>query len=304
LIRALKASLDLVAVRILYREDHPIASLLQWDPPEGARLIPAGFLEDEGLVDSEPFVLDDPSGELAHNLFDDAARLVASAAVAVLCVDDEELGVLCLGSDDPVRYCGGMNTELIASLARNISLGIQNARDHEKRNEEAIAGRVDGVYSEAFFRSILRREFDRAWRYGRPFCLMALSWAFYSATDRRPNDEIMALLRSSIRSSDLVAHGAGATLWVLLPESDRNASFTLAQRLTELVGDTYAGTIALHAGITEFSRAAPVASALMAQTRVALEEAQAYDTGRIVVTPDPTVAASSLSGSAETFLEP
>ncbi|MEJ2718188.1 MAG: DUF484 family protein, partial [Deltaproteobacteria bacterium] len=141
-IRTLERDLALIAVRILYRENHPIARFLTWDRPRGAGTIADGLFPNERFFDSEPFILDNPSGELGRGLFGESAHLVASAVLAGLCAEGEELGVLCLGSDDPVRYCGGMNTDLIVSLAEKISLGIRNAWDHEQTAHQALVGRV------------------------------------------------------------------------------------------------------------------------------------------------------------------
>ncbi len=151
---ALESEFDLKAARILLRHDHPIAEVLKWAAPRGIGIIPPRFIEHESLFPCGPFVLDDPNGDLSCNLFGEAAPLLASAVAANLCVDGEELGLLCLGSDDPDRYCGGMNTELIASLADKITLGIQNAWDHECRAHESLMGCTDGIYTSPFFANI------------------------------------------------------------------------------------------------------------------------------------------------------
>ncbi len=93
-------------------------------------IIPGHFLANESVT-SDPFILDDPSGDLAQTLFEEAAGVMGSAAVAYLCVDQQEVGPALLGSSDPRRYCGDMNTDLIAALAEKLALGIKNAWDHE-----------------------------------------------------------------------------------------------------------------------------------------------------------------------------
>lgn len=278
----LERDLDLVAARILFQEDHPLASLLLWDPPEGAGIVPADFLESEGLCGGDPFILDDLSGELSSMLFGDRSGLVASAALAVLSADNVEVGVLCLGSDDPCRYRGGMNTEIIASLADKIALGIANAWDHEKRFEDALTGATEGIAAEAFFREALQWEFHRACRYRGPFALMGLSWLI-DGQEVVTRDRITRLVRRNVRSSDLVGEGEGVGLWVLLPESGVAGARQAAERLTEVFRTTFGGRAALYVGLTEYSTKAAVASVLLQEARLAVEEACVHDTHAIVV---------------------
>jgi len=278
----LERDLDLVAARILFKEDHPLGALLLWDPPEGAGMIPADFLESEGLFGADPFILDDLSGELSETLFGECSPFVASAALAVLSVDDRELGVLCLGSDDPSRYRGGMNTEIIASLADKIALGIRNAWDHERLSEEALSGTADGVASEALFREALQWEFHRAWRYGRPFAVMGLSWSDEGRETTTLSD-VKQLVRRNLRSCDLVAEADDVDLWVLLPEVGVEGARAAAERLTKIFQKTFAGGIMLHAGLTEYSTAAAVAAVLVREARQAVEEARQHEAHAIVV---------------------
>jgi len=278
----LECDLDLVAARILFKQDHPLASLLLWDPPEGAGIIPADFLDSEGLCGCDPFILDDLSGELSATLFGERSVLVSSAALAILSADNGEVGVLCLGSDDPDRYRGGMNTDIIASLADKIALGIRNAWDHEKLSEEALSGTADGVRAEAFFRESLEWEFQRAWRYRRPFAVMGLSWRG-DEEEGTPPSEVKHLVRRNMRSCDLVAEGDDVDLWVLFPETDVAGARAAAERLTAMFQEAFSGRVTLHAGLTEYSTAAAVASTLMHEARLAVEEALDHDAHAIVV---------------------
>lgn len=293
----------LTATRILYRQGHPAALLLGWDPPLGAGVLPDEFFENERLFQSESFVLDNPSGPLARSLFGVDAPLISSAAVATLCVGNEELGILCLGSDDPMRYCGGMNTELIASLAHKISLGIQNAWDHEKRGQEALTGVIDGIFSNVFFRELAQWEFDRAWRYGKIFSLMAISWNCHAAEDFHPAREVLGLIKTNIRACDLAAYDDADTVWVLLPETDAAGARAVAERLAGMAMESFFGEITFHVGITEFSRSAPVVSRLVNKARLALEEAMESVNSRIVVkTPTLPDAFSETSPPSSSLL--
>ncbi len=292
-IEELERELELVAARILLRQDHPAASSLVWERPAGVGLLPESLLQRESLFQRDPFVLDDPSGPLAQLLFGEEGTLICSAAVAPLGTTTEDLGVLCLGSDDPSRYCGGMNTRIIATLADKISLGILNARDHERRTEDAIVTRVTGVFTTIFFRHFLHCEFARAWRYRTPFTVAAVGWEIRSTDGAVLDDDMAALITENLRAADVPAMGDDARMWILLPETDATGATALVRRLMKVVAEKFLGDGCVHAGITQFSRGATVASRLIDEARRGLEEAQLYETDRIVVKsiPPPTSSA-------------
>ncbi len=280
LITALESEFDLTAARILFRQDHPVAEMFKWAAPRGTGITPPGFIERETLFPSDPFVLDDPNGDLSRSLFGEATPLLSSAVAANLCVDGNELGLLCLGSDDPNRYCGGMNTDLIASLADKIALGIQNAWDHESRARKSLMGCVEGIYCESFFREYLAKEFHRSWRSRNVFSLMALSWTS-SLTDQS-FEEVAEQIRAQLRSSDVAAEDDSARLWILLPETDVNGASVVAERLSSVV-EEFDQEVVLHFGITAFSREATSVLTLLNRAQAALTEAVESRSSRIVV---------------------
>jgi uncharacterized protein YigA (DUF484 family) len=283
IVAVLETELDLVAVRFLFKEDHPIASIFRRHPSHGVGIISEDFLDNEGLFRSEPFVLDDPAGNLSHRLFGDTASLIASAAVAPLCHEEEELGLLCLGSDDPCRYCGGMNTDLIASMAAKISLGILNAWAHQNSVRRAFTTGIDEVYTEPFFNEYLEKEFSRAWRSSATFSLLAVSWRpAYQEASACPDAEVIELLQTHLRSSDLAAHGEAVKLWVLLPDTSVAGAEAAGKRLTDVITQYFDGELNLYIGSTEFSRSAPVSFTLVQLARSALEEAMECDTVQMV----------------------
>lgn len=282
IVAILEQEFEVAAARILVRPDHPVASAFLWEAPSGVGIIPQDLLDAEILIPEEPFVLDDPAGELAQSLFGEDALSLSSAAVANLGCDGEELGLLCLGSQDPDRYWGGMNTDLVAALARKLSLGLLNAWDHERGVREAIVGNVDGVYTEAFFREVLQKEFYGSWRTQMPFSLMALSWRTDSPAECTLADEIARFVTSNVRSADLVAAGDSVSLWVLLSHTPLETAQLIAERLSALAEETFEG-LELGIGITAFSRGVPVATVLLDEAWTALEQAMTGGAQRIAV---------------------
>lgn len=273
LVTILEDEFELAAVQILFRPDHPVATAFLWSSLSAVGTIPEELLDAEDIFSEDPFVLDDPSGSLAHRLFGERAILLSSATVANLSCDGQLLGLLCLGSQDPDRYRGGMRTDLIATLAEKISLGILNAWDHEKRFRDAMVGSVEGLYTEAFFLEFLQKKFNLSWRTQAVFSLMALSWHTNPQRFQSPLEKVARLVTRNVRSSDLVAIGSTVKLWVLLPHTSMEQAHPIAERLRGLADHAFKGQVRLAAGITAFSRGAPVASTLLGQAHTALAQA-------------------------------
>ena len=286
-IEALERDFDLVVARILLRQDYFAASLLGSERPANVGILPEYPFQQERWLRSDPFVLDDPTGSLAQILFSETASLISSATVVALGTDSKDLGVLCLGSDDPSRFCGGTNTHLIASLAEKLSLGILNARDHELRAEQAITGAVEGAFTLAFFTQFLHCEFARAKRYGTTFSLAALAWWALPSDDPISDANVAALITENLRSSDLPATADNTKLWILLPETDARAARALLRRLMQVIAHTFLGEVIIHAGVTEFSKGAATASRLLDEALQALEEAQLYQNDPIALRTIP-----------------
>lgn len=273
----IRSYLELTAVRILFREDHPISSHGSWDLPEESGIIPPELLESEPAEVESPFVIDNPSGRLSRTLFKADRRAVASAAAASLRAQGNQMGLLCLASDDPARFAGGMNTETVASLAEIISLGILNAWEHEQRCRTALVSAEDGFWTETAFHQFLTHECARASRHGRPFTLAALSWHDPQVTPTGVMAHVLTLLRTHVRSSDVVSVGDNFTVWFLLPESGRREALNMVQRLCAASKDLSDGSMVLHAGIAPFTSDIETPSHLATACRLALQEAQQYD---------------------------
>jgi uncharacterized protein YigA (DUF484 family) len=289
---ALERDLDLVSARILLRDDHPAVALLREEDIRGWGTVSDELLEHGDLFGSDPFFLDDPSGDLGRRLFADSAPSITSAAAANLRADKEEFGLLCLGSDDPGRYCCGSNTDLITALADKVALAIRNAWDHESAVRKALMDGLEGLYGEPFFREYHQKEFDRAWRHETTYSLLAVSWVFPADAEPRSFSEVAQVMLDTLRRSDTAARSSYGRLLFLLPQTATQEAENFSARLIRLCEERFQSSISLHVGITEFSRSAHLASIVLRQAEEALEEACRHEDHRIVVksipSPEPT----------------
>lgn len=105
------------------------------------------------------------------------------------------------------------------------AIGLLLARDRGQLPEAARGGSVVGDW-EAF-----KREIDRSRRHERPVALAAASFPGLGITGSLLA-ETVAQARGKMRSIDLLWHD-GSGLWLLMPESHREAATTAIGRITE-----------------------------------------------------------------------
>jgi len=275
----LEKALDLIAVRILIRADHPMSALFTLSLPKGCGLI-AGDVCGKESSSVDPFVLNDATGNLCRALLGEAATHVGSAVVGPLWLDNEELGLLCLASADGQRYVHDMDTSMVAELAKKIALGLMNAFEHENASRRMLRTGSGELFNEAFFLEYVTKEFNRAWRNPRPFSIMALSWS--GTQPGHPSEEkVAAFLAGNIRSADVAAQGDAVRCWILLPDTDVSGAQHLASRLVDQATETFGTDLDLRAGITEFTTNAAVMPMLLDRAQFALARAEASEYDRI-----------------------
>jgi len=283
LISVLRKEMGLPAARLVFRQNHPMASLVGRTRSNALAVVPDALFEDERFAHTDPFILADPSDSIGKILFGDTWNKVCSAAVAILSTETEKIGAICLGGSDPHRYRCDMNTDLVSSLAKKIAIGLINAWDHETSPSRAIFDGPDRVHSEGFFFEYLQKEFHRAWRAETAFSLMSLAWKSLSGAEPRSLDEISELLVQNIRSADLLARCGTNDLWILLPATPLDVAKTMAERLIGITESHFIGSMALHIGIAGFSQNTTVMGVLMNQALAALERAALSEDSRIEV---------------------
>lgn len=271
---ALERSFNLVAARVLFHREHPIAHTIELRRPLGGGLMPEHLIDADDVRYAEPFILDDPSGLLARGLFGHLVAGIGSATVASLRCEQDVFGVLCLAGSDPGQYCGGTDTAIVASLADRISRAILKTWDHEHRLHGGILSHLECLYSESFFMEALRWECRRAWRYGHPFHVLVLSWRTAEPSKPVSPSEIRCLIRTNLRSSDLPADFAGDRVAVILPHTCPDDVHSAFDRLAATIGETFEDEVVLLGGAACFSRKLRGPSHLLYSACEALAKAQ------------------------------
>ena len=150
------------------------------------------------------------------------------------------LGSLTLGSRYPQAYHEDQ-IRLLEELAVQITPPVANSQLYAQAREKARLDELTGLFNRRHFDERLREEINRQARYGGAFSLIMLdldSFKPYNDVYGHPAGdtllrEISALIRKAIRTSDQAFRYGGDEFAVLLPQTDTDSAFHVAERIRQ-----------------------------------------------------------------------
>jgi len=170
-------------------------------------------------------------------------QAVRSLALAPIFVDGELVGTLNQADGDVGRFSPDLNPVLLQRLALKVSICMSNVTAHEKLHGLASLDPLTGLANRRVMDQALRREFDRASRYGAPLSVVFIDLDdFKQVNDRYGHgvgDQLLTYLAGQMkefsRASDLVSRFAGDEFVLILPETDLAKANALLERMTQLL---------------------------------------------------------------------
>jgi len=136
---------------------------------------------------------------------------------------------------------------IILSLVQNqVTIVIDNARLYEAARQLAITDGLTKIYNHRFFQELFEKEYKRSDRYNTIFSLIMLDIDHFKKINdtygHLCGDEILKslanLIKSCLRSMDIVARYGGEEFAVLLPETNGAEAYQTAERIRRSVEDT------------------------------------------------------------------
>lgn len=192
-----------------------------------------------------PFVVDDVScaefidPKLSQVLNEEGLR---SMLTVPLLMDGELLGVLHVANREKTKFSDD-DVTLLAAFANQAAIAIRNAQLHKEVKQLAVTDGLTSLHNHRYFYQRLTEEFDRAMRFKRP-----LSVIFIDVDDLKAiNDsyghiqgdavlrEMGGLVKSTVRTTDIVARYGGDELAVILPETTTEEAVMIGHRLQEKI---------------------------------------------------------------------
>jgi diguanylate cyclase (GGDEF)-like protein len=154
----------------------------------------------------------------------------------------KSLGSLTLGSRYPQAYKEGQ-TKLLENLAVQITPPIANSQLYAQAREKARLDELTGLFNRRHFDERLREEINRQIRYGGAFSLIMLdldSFKAYNDVYGHPAgdtllQEVGGLIKKAVRASDQAFRYGGDEFAALLPQTDTDSAYHVAERIRQEV---------------------------------------------------------------------
>jgi diguanylate cyclase (GGDEF)-like protein len=134
---------------------------------------------------------------------------------------------------------GEDESDLLRSLASQASLALENVRLHEQVSRQAVTDELTGLANHGRFHELLATEMEQVRRYRHPVGLIMLDIDDFKAVNdtygHQQGDlvlrEVARVLRQNSREADLPARYGGEELAVILPHTDLDGAYAIAERI-------------------------------------------------------------------------
>ncbi|MBT3515606.1 MAG: GGDEF domain-containing protein [Nitrospina sp.] len=157
-----------------------------------------------------------------------------------LMIEKEIVGVLNINDVDQDPF-DVSDLDFILNLSEFIALSISNAVLYEQTKNLAVTDGLTGISNRQDMEKSLLSEFERSTRYNSPLSVILLDVDnFKDVNDtygHQKGDEILIavafLLKKFCRSNDIAARYGGEEFLMILPQSDAQGAFNIAERVRE-----------------------------------------------------------------------
>ncbi len=195
-----------------------------------------------------------------------------------------------------VAFDGG-NLDPLATLVRQLSSSIKNARLHAEVLELSLTDGLTSVHNRRYFEIMLQKETERSNRYNRDLAVIMIDidhFKQYNDTFGHPaGDEALravanCIIQGARRGLDMVTRYGGEEFTILLPETDVDGARIVAETIREGVQSDrnllQPTTVSL--GITAMCGKGVQPQALVDQADRALYQAKAQGRNRTIIFTD------------------
>jgi diguanylate cyclase (GGDEF)-like protein len=171
---------------------------------------------------------------------------VGSAVAFPLVCRSRAIGVLVGLDPAPSASTPSLGSALavgVRTVLEPSAIALENALALQRAEALSVTDDLTLLYNSRYLHQVLRRETKRAGRSDRPLAVLFLDLdGFKQVNDHHGHlagskalVEVAAIIRSSVRETDVVARFGGDEFAVVLPETGREGAISLAGRIREHV---------------------------------------------------------------------
>jgi len=154
------------------------------------------------------------------------------------------MGMVSMVPRSPTVFCQD-KSELMSTLANILAMSLNNAQKFNRLRERSATDGLTGLCNNKRFKEILKNEFHRSARYGKPITLVMLDGdgfkeindVFGHLAGDMVLQELAGCLKQSVRTTDIVARYGGDEFAILLPETHLEMAKVMVQRIENQIAD-------------------------------------------------------------------
>ena len=184
-----------------------------------------------------------------------------------LMIGNETMGVLNLNESENASFIKNSLNNIL-NMADFISLSIGNAILYEQAKKVAVTDALTGIANRSNMEMALTNEFERSKRYNAPLAVIFLDIDNFKGVNdtygHQKGDEVLvaiaSLLQKFCRTNDVAARYGGEEFLMLLPHSNAQGAFKIAERVREEVmkinffGNESPFSVTVSCGVTELNK--------------------------------------------------
>jgi diguanylate cyclase (GGDEF)-like protein len=177
----------------------------------------------------------------------------------------------------------------LTTFAAQAAIALDNVRLHEEAQRLSLTDSLTGLFNYRYLRESLRRELERAARFGRTLAVLALDLDHFKDVNdtygHAAGDlvlvEIARRIRAVTREVDVAFRRGGEEFVVLLPETDTAGGTALARRLaaevrgTPVLAREHMINVTVSIGVAVYPEHGPTGPAVLEAADIALYAAKA-----------------------------
>ena len=155
-------------------------------------------------------------------------------------IEKEIVGVLNINDGEQDSF-EESSLEMVLDISDFISMSVSNAILYEQTKQLAVTDGLTGISNRPNMEQALQNEFERSMRYGAPLSVVLLDVDHFKGVNdtygHQKGDEILvavaSLLKKVCRTNDIAARYGGEEFLMILPQSNAQGAFKIAERLRE-----------------------------------------------------------------------
>ena len=182
-------------------------------------------------------------------------------------IEKEIVGVLNLNDGEQVSF-NVSNLDFVLKLSEFISMTVSNAILYEQTKKLAVTDGLTGISNRPNMEQSLLSEFERSKRYNSPLSIVLLDVDHFKDVNdsygHQKGDEILvtfaSVLKKFCRANDIAARYGGEEFLMILPQSNAQGAFKIAERVREeimkmsFVGNDSKFSVTTSCGVAELNR--------------------------------------------------